>query len=128
MLSKCSSLLADSKILDFDFAASTCFVTHAFLLSSNFNRTSVNDDFCASSNFCQQRFSISFILNSKSLVLSRTKPRKLTRSCYQKYAHQSTSSSDGKWKCIIIKSHNNKQKIILFTAGRIYPLYAAFSE
>lgn len=25
------------------------------------------------------------------------------RSCYQKYAHQSTSSSDGKWKCIIIK-------------------------
>ena len=50
------------------------------------------------------------------------------RSCYQKYAHQSTSSSDGKWKCIIIKSHNNKQKIILFTAGRIYPLYAAFSE
>ena len=50
------------------------------------------------------------------------------RSCYQKYAHQSTTSSDGKWKCIIIKNSNNKQKIILFTAGRICPLYAAFSE
>lgn len=50
------------------------------------------------------------------------------RSCYQKYTHQSIATLDGKWKCIIIKSQHSKQKIILYTAGRIYPLYASVSE
>lgn len=51
-----------------------------------------------------------------------------TRSCYQKYTHQSTSTLDGRWKCIIIKNQRNNQKIILYTAGHIYPLYAAVCE
>ena len=50
------------------------------------------------------------------------------RSCYQNYAHQSTATLDGKWKCIIIKNQHNEQRIILYTAGRMFPLYAAFSE
>ena len=50
------------------------------------------------------------------------------RDCYQKYAHQSIATLDGKWKCIIIKNQHSKQKIILYTAGRIYPLYAAVCE
>lgn len=50
------------------------------------------------------------------------------RECYQKYAHQSIATLDGKWKCIIIKNQYGKEKIILYTAGRIYPLYAAIYE
>lgn len=50
------------------------------------------------------------------------------RSCYQKYTHQSIAALDGKWKCIIIKNQHSKQKIILYTAGRLYPLYAAICE
>lgn len=50
------------------------------------------------------------------------------RSCYQNYAHQSTATLDGKWKCIIIKNQHNEKRIILYTAGRMFPLYAAFSE
>lgn len=50
------------------------------------------------------------------------------RSCYQKYSHQSIATLDGKWKCITIKNRYRKQKIVLYTAGRIYPLYAAVCE
>lgn len=50
------------------------------------------------------------------------------RSCYEKYSHQSISTLDGKWKCIVIKNQFGNQKIILYTAGRIYPLYAAVCE
>lgn len=50
------------------------------------------------------------------------------RNCYQKYAHQSIATLDGKWRCIIIKNRHSKQKIVLYTAGRIYPLYAAVCE
>ncbi len=51
-----------------------------------------------------------------------------TRSCYRKYTNQSIATSDGKWKCIIIKNKHNEQKIIVYTAGRTYPLYAAICE
>lgn len=52
----------------------------------------------------------------------------LARNCYQKYARQSIATLDGKWKCIIIKNQYRKEKIILYTAGRMYPLYAAACE
>jgi hypothetical protein len=52
----------------------------------------------------------------------------IVRSCYQKYTHQSIADLEGKWKCIVIRSQHSKRKIILYTAGRIYPLYAAVSE
>jgi len=51
-----------------------------------------------------------------------------TRPCYQKYAYQSLPTSDGKWNCIVIKNRQSEQKIILYTAGRMYPLYAAVCE
>lgn len=51
-----------------------------------------------------------------------------TRDYYQKYAHQSIATPDGKWKCLIIQKQNCSQKIILYMAGCIYPLYAAALE
>lgn len=50
------------------------------------------------------------------------------RPCYRKYANQSLASLDGKWKCIVIDNEKSKQRIILYTAGRMYPLYAAVCE
>lgn len=50
------------------------------------------------------------------------------RDCYRKYTPQSCAASDGKWKCIVIKERKSGQQIILYTAGRIYPLYAAICE
>lgn len=54
----------------------------------------------------------------------------ITRShnCYQKYTTKSVATSDGKWKCIIIKDEQSHRKLIFYTGGRIYPLYAAICE
>lgn len=49
------------------------------------------------------------------------------RCFYEKYAHQSYANSNGKWNCIVIKCDSSKQKIILYTAGYIYPLYVGIS-
>ncbi len=51
-----------------------------------------------------------------------------TKDWYQKYTHQSIATLDGKWKCIVVKKQQSEQKIILYTAGCIYPLYAAICE
>ena len=48
--------------------------------------------------------------------------------CYQKYCHESCADSTGKWNCIIIECIQTKQKIIMYTAGQTYPLYAAICE
>lgn len=48
--------------------------------------------------------------------------------CYQKYAHESHTDSNGRWNCIVIKCIPNKQKIVLYTAGHTYPLYAGIYE
>lgn len=48
--------------------------------------------------------------------------------CYQKYVFDSRADSSGRWNCIVIKCKPNKQKIILYTAGHTYPLYAAIDE
>lgn len=47
---------------------------------------------------------------------------------YQKYAHESQADSIGRWKCIVIKCMSSKQKIVLYTAGYTYPLYAGIHE
>lgn len=47
------------------------------------------------------------------------------RDCYQEFTSQSRTTPDGKWQCIVIKDRESGQQIILYTAGRIYPLYAA---
>ena len=48
--------------------------------------------------------------------------------CYQKYALESRANSSGKWNCIVIKCTLSKQKIVLYTAGHTYPLYAGIYE
>lgn len=48
--------------------------------------------------------------------------------CYQKFAHQSVAGTDGIWRCIILQNTQDTRKIILYTAGRIYPLYAAITK
>lgn len=48
--------------------------------------------------------------------------------CYEKYAFASRADSSGRWNCIVIKCISNKQKIVLYTAGLTYPLYAGVYE
>lgn len=48
--------------------------------------------------------------------------------CYQKYSLESNADFTGKWKCIVIENEQTKDRIILYTAGRISPLYAAIPE
>ena len=48
--------------------------------------------------------------------------------CYQKFAPQSVAGADGIWRCIILQNMQDTRKLILYTAGRIYPLYAAIEE
>ena len=50
------------------------------------------------------------------------------RPCYQKYSYHSVASSDGKWQCIVLTNKQNGQKLILYTAGRLYPLYASVCD
>lgn len=52
----------------------------------------------------------------------------ITQSCYRKYTKQSLATLDGKWQCITIKNRQTGQKLILYTAGQTYPLYAAICE
>lgn len=48
--------------------------------------------------------------------------------CYQKYVLESCADSSGRWNCIVIKCIPSKQKIVLYTAGHTYPLYAGIYE
>lgn len=50
------------------------------------------------------------------------------RDCYREFTSESRTTSDGKWKCIVIEDRKSGQQIILYTAGRVYPLYAAIAE
>lgn len=45
--------------------------------------------------------------------------------CYLRYTSQSIADRDGIWNCIVVKSRTDNRKIVLYTAGRTYPLYAA---
>ena len=48
--------------------------------------------------------------------------------CYRNFTNQSIPSPEGKWRCIIIRNSQNHDSLILYTAGRLFPLYASFSE
>lgn len=48
--------------------------------------------------------------------------------CYRKYTADSVATLDGKWKCITIREEQSNRKLILYTGGRTYPLYAAVCE
>lgn len=45
--------------------------------------------------------------------------------CYAPYASLSITSKSGIWNCLLIMSSNDDRKLLLFTAGNLYPLYAS---
>ncbi len=48
--------------------------------------------------------------------------------CYQQFAPLSLAKEDGTWQCISLIEPIANQKIILYTAGRKWPLYAAIEQ
>ncbi len=48
--------------------------------------------------------------------------------CYLKFTPKSVAGLDGIWHCILLQNTQDTRKIILYTSGRIYPLYAAVEE
>ncbi len=52
----------------------------------------------------------------------------IPRHIYQDVADQSIASPEGKWKCIVIENAQCTKRIILYTAGRLYPLYVAIEN
>lgn len=48
--------------------------------------------------------------------------------CYQKFASLSIANAQGIWNCITLIDKQTKNKLILYTAGRPFPLYAAMFE
>lgn len=44
---------------------------------------------------------------------------------YRAYCKKSVTSSEGKWQCIEVKCLSEIRAIVIFTAGRTFPLYAA---
>lgn len=45
--------------------------------------------------------------------------------CYRQFAPRSLTDSQGIWHCIVLKDKETKNHLVLYTAGRAYPLYAA---
>lgn len=46
-------------------------------------------------------------------------------SCYASNAAQSLPDSHGVWHCILIEAPENSRNLLLYTAGRSWPLYAS---
>ena len=47
---------------------------------------------------------------------------------YVDYARHSIADTDGRWWCIVLKNVASEEKLIIYTGGRLRPLYAAFEE
>jgi hypothetical protein len=45
--------------------------------------------------------------------------------CYLPYAFRSVADNHGIWRCILVRNQLDDRKIVLYTAGRTFPLYAA---
>ena len=45
--------------------------------------------------------------------------------CYAPYTSQSLPDSHGIWHCILIESPEDSGNLLLYTAGRAWPLYAS---
>ena len=48
--------------------------------------------------------------------------------CYMTYGRYSITDCNGIWNCIVIQKVKSEDKIIIYTAGEVYPLYAGVSE
>ena len=45
---------------------------------------------------------------------------------YANYARHSTADTDGYWHCIVLKNIASGEKLIIYTGGRLRPLYVAY--
>lgn len=48
--------------------------------------------------------------------------------CYLKFTPHSIAGLDGIWHCIRLQNTHDTRRIILYTAGRVHPLYVAIKE
>jgi hypothetical protein len=56
-----------------------------------------------------------------SLATSICKPHTL----YSKWCSASLANDNGIWNCITISCKHDKRKMVIYTAGRTFPLYAS---
>lgn len=47
---------------------------------------------------------------------------------YAEYARHSIADTGGRWQCIVLKNIASGEKLIIYTGGRLRPLYAAYEE
>lgn len=47
---------------------------------------------------------------------------------YMDYAKYSIADIDGRWWCIVLQNIVSQEKLIIYTGGRLFPLYAAYEE
>lgn len=52
----------------------------------------------------------------------------VSHACYQNFTRFSVANTFGLWQCIELRNNQDFRKLILYTAGRTYPLYAAIWE
>ena len=45
---------------------------------------------------------------------------------YADYARYSTADTDGRWRCIVLKNIRSGEKLIIYTGGRLLPLYVTY--
>lgn len=48
--------------------------------------------------------------------------------CYIAYTPLSIASSNGIWNCILLNSACDSRALLLYTSGKIYPLYASILD
>ncbi len=47
---------------------------------------------------------------------------------YKEFAPMSVANLDGIWNCIVICEQNKSRKLIIYTAGQMYPLYVGIGK
>lgn len=47
---------------------------------------------------------------------------------YREFASMSVASLDGIWNCIVLCEKKESRKLIIYTAGQMYPLYAGIEK
>lgn len=71
-----------------------------------------------------------FVISEKIPVSSRefdsiSQNLQKSHSCYASHSTQSLPDSRGVWHCILIESSGDSRNLLLYTAGRAWPLYAS---
>ena len=59
-----------------------------------------------------------------SVIKSIAQPREL----FSKWGEKSKPDDDGIWNCITLKCLDDRREVVLYTAGRTFPLYLSINE